>query len=64
VAGTVEVVVATCPGKGRLSLGCRGDVDDVTVKTPGPCSGHVIPCSQRAGVVPLLTGGARGSVGA
>jgi hypothetical protein len=60
--GAVEVAVATCPGKGRPSLGCRGDVDDGTVKNSGSCGGRATPCSRRAGVVPLLTGGAPGLV--
>jgi hypothetical protein len=61
--GDVEVAIATCPGEGRPSLGCRGDVDDGTVKSPRSCGGWVISYSRRAGVVPLLTGGARGLVG-
>jgi hypothetical protein len=60
----VEVAIEMCPGKGRLSPGCRGDVDDGTVKHPKCCGGRAIPCSRRAGIVPLLIGGARGSVGA
>jgi hypothetical protein len=63
-AGTVEVAVATCPGNGRPSPGCRGDVDDGTVKHPRCCGGRAIPCSHRASVVPLLTGSGRGQVGA
>jgi hypothetical protein len=61
-AGTTEVAVATCLGNGQPSPGCRGDVDDGTVRHPGCCSVHVIPGSQRASVVPLLTGGGRGRV--
>jgi hypothetical protein len=51
-----------CPGKCRPSLGHRGDVDDETVNDLGCCSGHGIHYYRRAGVVPLLTGGARGGV--
>jgi hypothetical protein len=61
--GVVEVAVAACSGDGRPSPGCRGDVDDGTVNDPGPCIKRAIPCSRRAGVIPLLTGGSRGRVG-
>jgi hypothetical protein len=56
----VEVAIATCICECRPSLGCRGDG---TVKDPVSCGGRAIPCCHRAGVVPLLTGGARGPVG-
>jgi hypothetical protein len=61
--GAVEVDVATCPCKCRLSLECHGDVGDRTVKAPGSCFGRAIPCCHRTGVVPLLTGGAQGLIG-
>jgi hypothetical protein len=60
--GTAEVVVATCLGNGRPSPGYRGDVDVGMVRHLGCCGGRAIPCSQRASVVPLLTGGGRGRV--
>jgi hypothetical protein len=62
-AGTAEVVVATCPSNGWPSPGCHGDVDDGTVKGPGSYGERAIPCGRRTGVIPLLTGGARGLVG-
>jgi hypothetical protein len=61
--GAIEVAVAACSGDGRPSPGCRGDVDDGTVNDPGPCVERAIPCSRRAGAIPLLTGGDRGRVG-
>jgi hypothetical protein len=61
--GAVEVAVATCICECRLSLGCRGDVGDRTVKDPRSCGERAIPCGRRTGVVPLLTGGARGLIG-
>jgi hypothetical protein len=61
--GAVGVAVATCICECQPSLGCRGDVGDGTVKDPGSCGERAIPCGRRAGVVPLLTGGARGPVG-
>jgi hypothetical protein len=51
--------IATC----RPSSECHGDVGDGTVKDPGSYGGRAIPCRRHAGVVPLLTGGARGPVG-
>jgi hypothetical protein len=57
--GVIEVAVATC----RPSLECHGDVGDRTVKDPGSFGGRAIPYCHRVGVVPLLTGGARGPVG-
>jgi hypothetical protein len=60
---SVEVAVATCICECRPSLGCRGDVGDGTAKDPVSYSGRAIPCCRRAGVVPLLTDGARGPVG-
>jgi hypothetical protein len=60
--GAVEVVVAACPGNGRPSLECRGDVDDWTVKGPRSCVERAIPGSRHAGVIPLLTGSGRGQV--
>jgi hypothetical protein len=56
--GAVKGVVATC----RPSSECHDDVGDGTVKDPGSCGGRAIPYCRRAGVVPLLTGGARGPV--
>jgi hypothetical protein len=61
--GAVEVAVAACSGNGRPSLGCRGDVVDGTMNDPGSCVERAIPCSRRAGVIPLLTDGGRGRVG-
>jgi hypothetical protein len=61
--GAVDVAVATCSGACRPSLGHHGDVDDGTVKHPRCCRGCAIPCSQRMGVVLLLTDGGRGRVG-
>jgi hypothetical protein len=61
--GVVEVAVAVCSGDGQPSPVCRGDVDDGTVNDPGPCVERAIPCSRRAGAIPLLTGGGRGRVG-
>jgi hypothetical protein len=61
-AAAVEVVVATCPGNGRPSPGYRGDIDDRTVKGPGSCGEHTIPCSRHVSVVPLLTSSGRGWV--
>jgi hypothetical protein len=61
--GAVEVAVATCICECRPSLGCRGDIGDGTVKDPGSCGERAISCDRRAGVVPLLTGDARGLVG-
>jgi hypothetical protein len=61
--GAVEVAVAMCPCKCRPSLECHGDVGDGTVKDPDSYGGRAIPCCRRTGVVPLLTGGARGLVG-
>jgi hypothetical protein len=60
--GAVEVAVATCVCECWSSLGCRDDVGDGTMKGPRSCE-HAIPCSRRADVVPLLTGGSRGRVG-
>jgi hypothetical protein len=60
--GAVEVAVATCICEYWPSLGCHGDVDDGTVKDSGSCGERAIPCGRRAGVIPLLTGGARGLV--
>jgi hypothetical protein len=60
--GAVEVAVATCICECQPSLGCRGDVGDRTVKDPTSC-GRAIPCGRHTGVVPLLTGGARGLIG-
>jgi hypothetical protein len=48
-AGTVGVAVATCPGRCRPSLGCRGDVDDGTAVHPGCYRGCAIPCGRRMG---------------
>jgi hypothetical protein len=61
--GAVDVAVATCPDACRPSLGCRGDVDDGTVKHPKRCRGRVIPCGRCTGVVPLSTDGSRGRFG-
>jgi hypothetical protein len=60
--GAIEVAVAACPGNGQPSPVCRGDVDDGTVKGLGSCVERAIPGSQRAGVIPLLTGDGRGRV--
>jgi hypothetical protein len=60
--GAVEVAVATCPGNGRPSPGCCGDVDDGTMKGPGSYGERAIPCSRRMDVILLLTDSARGLV--
>jgi hypothetical protein len=52
-ADAIEVVVATCPGNGRPSPRCCGDVDDGTVKGPRACVERAISCSRRAGVIPV-----------
>jgi hypothetical protein len=44
--GAVEVAVAACSGNGRPSPGCRGDVDDGTVKGPRSCVERAIPVAD------------------
>jgi hypothetical protein len=59
----IDVAVVTCICECRSFLGCRGDVGDGTMKDPGSCGERAIPYDRRTGVVPLLTGGARGLAG-